>query len=261
MNGFLTVMFAAMVAQLVVLPGEKVQFIIAGLSTRFDPLTVVSAAGLAFAGWTALEIWFGQALKGALPPVYLDAVSGVLFLLFGVLLIRSIPEGGRVRPGGEDKPTASEVAAETDGGFAGVGGSGELDVSVLGVDVPNRFGSFLPIFAMMAAGEFGDKTQLVTISLAVQYGAHPGIWVGEMLVIIPISLANAYFFSTFSHRFDAAKAHLFGASVFFFFGFDTFLAIVTDFSVWETVVGALAGALQSAVGALATAAPALAALT
>ena len=68
MNGFLTVVVAAMVAQLVVLPGEKVQFIIAGLATRFDPLTVVSAAGLAFAGWTALEIWFGQALKGALPP-------------------------------------------------------------------------------------------------------------------------------------------------------------------------------------------------
>jgi len=259
-NGFLTVMFAAMVAQLVVLPGEKVQFIIAGLSTRFDPLTVVSAAGLAFAGWTALEIWFGQALKGALPPVYLDAISGGLFLLFGVLLLRSIPEGGRVRPGEGDRSAEEVASAETDGGFAGVGGSGELDVSVLGVDVPNRFGSFLPIFAMMAAGEFGDKTQLVTISLAVQYGAHPGIWLGEMLVIIPISLANAYFFSTFSHRFDAAKAHLFGASMFLFFGFDTFLAIFTDFSVWETVVGAVAGALGSAAGALATAAPALAAL-
>jgi putative Ca2+/H+ antiporter (TMEM165/GDT1 family) len=255
---FLTVVFAAMVAQLVVLPGEKVQFIIAGLSTRFDPVTVVSAAGLAFAGWTALEIWFGQALKGALPPVYLDAISGGLFLLFGVLLIRSIPEGGRVRPDGDGEPSADAVAAETDGGFAGVGGSGDLDVSVLGVDVPNRFGSFLPIFAMMAAGEFGDKTQLVTISLAVQYGAHPGIWLGEMLVIVPISLANAYFFSTFSGRFDAAKAHLFGAILFFFFGLDTFLAIFTDFSVWETGVDAVAGALQSVVGAVAAAVPALA---
>jgi len=48
--------------------------------------------------------------------------------------------------------------------------------------------------------------------------------------------------------------------MFLFFGFDTFLAIFTDFSVWETVVGAVAGALGSAAGALATAAPALAAL-
>ncbi|QLH79424.1 TMEM165/GDT1 family protein [Halosimplex rubrum] len=258
MSDFLAVMFAAMVAQLVVLPGEKVQFIIAGLATRFRPLTVVGAAGLAFAGWTALEIWFGQALKGALPPVYLDAVSGVLFLLFGVLLLRSIPEGARVRPGSDGEPSAEEVAAaETDGGYAGVGGSGDLDVSVLGRDVPDRFGNFLPIFALMAVGEFGDKTQLVTISLAVQYGAHPGIWVGEMLVIVPISLANAYFFSTFAGRFDAAKAHLFGASVFFFFGIDTFLAVFTGFSVWETVVGALAGVVQGAVGTVAVVAPAL----
>ncbi|WP_436910513.1 TMEM165/GDT1 family protein [Halosimplex marinum] len=260
MSDFLTVMFAAMVAQLIVLPGEKVQFIIAGLATRFRPLTVVGAAGLAFAGWTALEVWFGQALKGALPPVYLDAISGALFLLFGALLLRSIPEGGRVPPGDGDRSPEEAAAAETDGGYAGVGGSGDLDVSVLGRDVPDRFGNFLPIFVLMAVGEFGDKTQLVTISLAVQYGAHPGIWVGEMLVIIPISLANAYFFSTFSGRFDAAKAHLFGASVFFFFGLDTFLAIFTDFSVWETVVGAVSNAVQSAVGAVAAATPAVAAL-
>ncbi|WP_436923998.1 TMEM165/GDT1 family protein [Halosimplex amylolyticum] len=256
MNGFLTVMVAAMVAQLAVLPGEKVQFIIAGLSTRFDPLTVVSAAGLAFAGWTALEIWFGQALQGALPPVYLDVIAGGLFVLFGVLLLRSIPEGGQVTP------TRDEVAAaETDGGFAGVGSTGgDLNVSIGGYEVPNRFGDFLPIFALMAAGEFGDKTQLVTISLAVQYGAHPGIWVGEMLVIIPVSLANAYFFSTFSGRFDAVKAHLAGAALFFFFGFDTFLTVFTGFSIWETVVEAVAGALQGIWSGAAAAMPAFAAL-
>ncbi|WP_459190940.1 TMEM165/GDT1 family protein [Halosimplex sp. J119] len=254
MTGFLAVVAVAMVTQLAVLPGEKVQFIIAGLSTRFEPLTVVSAAGLAFAGWTTLEIWFGQALKGALPPVYLDVIAGGLFLLFGVLLLRSLPEGSG--PSAESAPSVDEAAAKTDGGFAGIGG-GDLDVSVLGVDVPNRFGNFLPIFALMAAGEFGDKTQLVTIGLAVEYGAHPGIWVGEMLAIIPVSIANAYFFSTFSGRFDAVKAHIAGAALFFFFGLDTFLQILTDFSVWETIVDAVAGILQFVAGAVAAVVPAL----
>jgi len=242
-------MVAAMVAQLFVLPGEKVQFIIAGLATRFNPLTVVSAAGLAFAGWTALEIWLGQALKGAVAPVYLDVVSGALFLLFGVLLLRSMPEGGRRQPG-----TTDEAVAETNTALMGEGEAEQadesLDVSVMGVEVPERFGNFLPIFALMAAGEFGDKTQLVTISLALEYGAHPGIWVGEMLVIVPVSLANAYFFSTFTSRFNAAKAHLAGAALFFFFGFDTFLAIVTDYSIWDSMVEAVSGALQSIVSAL-----------
>src|SRR6056297_3185934 len=134
-------MLVAMTAQLAVLPGEKVQFLISGLSTHYNPVVVVSAAGLAFAGWTALEIWFGQALKGALPPAYLDAVSGALFLLFALLLVRGIPEGGPARANG-----GVPSSAETDGGFANaLGGGQELDVSVLGYDVPNRFGSFVPI--------------------------------------------------------------------------------------------------------------------
>ena len=235
MSEFATVVVAALVAQVLVLPGEKVQFISAGLSTRYRPWLVVSAAGLAFAGWTALEIWFGQALKGALPAVYLDLISGALFLVFGYLLFRSMPDGPSLEP-----------AAETDGGVATV-----ESVSVpYGNRLPERVRTFLAIFVMMATGEFGDKTQLVTISLAVQYGAHPGIWVGEMLAIIPVSLANAYFFHTFSERFDARKAHAAGAAIFVFFGLDTFLAVATGFSVWETVVTAVAATLQGVAGAV-----------
>ena len=254
MAEFLTVVVAAMAAQLAVLPGEKVQFIIAGLATRYRPTVVVSAAGLAFAGWTALEIWFGQALKGALPPAYLDAIAGGLFLLFGVLLVRSMPESGSP----ERTTEAVDSVPQTDGGMAAV--DGDLDVSVAGFDVPDRFGNFLPIFVLMAVGEFGDKTQLVTISLAVEYGAHAGIWVGEMLVIIPISIANAYFFSTFSHRFDVRKAHVAGAALFFFFGLDTFLALVTGFSVWEEIVAAVADVFEPVLQSAAAVLPLLGAL-
>jgi putative Ca2+/H+ antiporter (TMEM165/GDT1 family) len=162
------------VAQLAVLPGEKVQFIIAGLSTRYDPTVVVAAAGTAFAGWTALEIWFGAALRGALPPVVLDGITAVLFEAFAVLLVRSAPAADEpdIAPDGPDAERTPSETAQTDGGFADV----DLDTpSVFGRGLgTDAFGSFLPILAMMAAGEFGDKTQLVTIGLAVQYGPIPG---------------------------------------------------------------------------------------
>jgi len=58
---WLEVFVVALTAQLAVLPGEKVQFIIAGLSTRYNPWIVVAAAGTAFAGWTAIEIVVGNA--------------------------------------------------------------------------------------------------------------------------------------------------------------------------------------------------------
>jgi putative Ca2+/H+ antiporter (TMEM165/GDT1 family) len=227
-TGWLEIMTVAFVAQLMVLPGEKVQFIIAALSTRYNPLVVVSAAGTAFAGWTALEILFGGALQRALPPAALDAFTAGLFLLFAVLLYRSAP------------PDAKSVA-ETDGGIAAF--DAEIEPTVFGRAVPDVLGGFLPIFVMMAAGEFGDKTQLVTIGLAARYGTHPAIWFGEMFAIIPVSLANAYFFNRFAHRLDLRKAHLFSAALFGFFAADVALSLVTGFSVWETVVGAAAAAV------------------
>ncbi|MFD1597438.1 TMEM165/GDT1 family protein [Halobellus rarus] len=236
MSTYLEILIVAFVAQLAVLPGEKVQFIIAGLSTRYDPKVVVAAAGSAFAGWTAVEILFGRALQAALPPVVLDAVTAALFLAFAVLLYRSAPSAGT--------ETTAAASTETDGGFA--------DLAALDLPEPlerysGSFGGFLPIFVMMVTGEFGDKTQLITIGLAVQYGATSAIWFGEMLAIIPISLANAYFFHTFAHRVDMRKAHFAAAALFAFFGADTVLSIFTGFSLWEAFIEAVSAAAAGLV--------------
>ena len=232
MTGWLEILTVAFVAQLVVLPGEKVQFIIAGLSTRYNPLVVVGAASTAFVGWTALEILFGEALQRALPPVVLDGFTAALFAVFAALLYRSAPSGG--------EPERVDPAA-TDGGVAAL--ADDFEPTVFGREIPQVFDGFVPIFTMMAVGEFGDKTQLVTIGLAAQYGAHPAIWAGEMLAIVPVSLANAFFFHRFAHRLDLRKAHFFSAGLFAFFAGDTVLSVVTGFSVWETVVGAVSTAV------------------
>jgi putative Ca2+/H+ antiporter (TMEM165/GDT1 family) len=244
------ILVVAFAAQLAVLPGEKVQFMIAALSTRYDPKVVVAAAGSAFAGWTALEIAFGQALQSALPAVVLDVITAALFFAFAVLLYWSMPapEGDRDGPGagaGDQRSSTETPDSESlDGDFP--------DLTAVSLPGPlaryeGSFGGFLPIFALTATGEFGDKTQLVTIGLAVRYGATSAIWAGEMLAIIPISLANAYFFHTFAHRFDMRRAHLASAALFAFFGADTVLSIVADVSVWETFIRAVSGLISALV--------------
>jgi putative Ca2+/H+ antiporter (TMEM165/GDT1 family) len=225
MAEFFTIVAVAFVAQLAVLPGEKVQFIIAGLSTRYHPLGVVAAATAAFAGWTALEIWFGYLLQQALPPLVLDGITAGMFLLFAYLLARSAPDPGQ------------DMSTVADGGL---GVAEDVRVPIIDREVPEVFGGYLPIFVLMAAGEFGDKTQLVTIGLAAQYGATAAIWLGEMLAIIPVSLLNAYIFSRFAHLFEARTVHFIAAGLFAFFGLDTVLAMATDVSVWETIIGAVA---------------------
>ncbi|TKX80672.1 TMEM165/GDT1 family protein [Halorubrum sp. SD626R] len=236
------ILIVAFAAQLAVLPGEKVQFMIAALSTRYDPKIVVAAAASAFAGWTAVEIAFGRALQAALPGVVLDAVTAALFFAFAYLLYRSMPDRESDRVASSDGGTGSPAAGAADAGYA------DLDSVTLPGPLDRYRGSlggFLPIFVLTATGEFGDKTQLVTIGLAAQYGVTSAIWVGEMLAIIPISLANAYFFHTFAHRFDVRRAHMVSAALFAFFGADTVLSIVAGVSVWETFIGAVSGAVST----------------
>jgi putative Ca2+/H+ antiporter (TMEM165/GDT1 family) len=211
MAGWLEILVAAATLQLLVLPGEKVQMIIAGLSTKYNPYIVVAGAGTAFAGWTALEVAFGEALQAALPGVYLDAITGGLFLLFGLLLVRTAlhvdADGGGERvatDGGEVRPTAG--------------------LASISERVPDRYHGFISAFSVSAFGEFGDKTQLVTIGLAVQYGAHPAIWAGEMLAIIPVSLVNALVFHRSAHRLTATRRkyiYLGSAALFLLFAADT----------------------------------------
>ncbi|MFT4884230.1 MAG: putative Ca2+/H+ antiporter (TMEM165/GDT1 family) [Natronomonas sp.] len=231
MADFATVVVIAFLAQLAVLPGEKVQFIIAGLSTQYHPLGVVAAASAAFAGWTALEIWFGALLQRVLPTVVLDGITAGMFLLFAYLLARSASPGGSM----------SAVAE------SGLGVLEDVRVPVVGWKVPDAFRGYLPIFVLMAVGEFGDKTQLVTIGLAAQYGATSAIWFGEMLAIIPVSLLNAYLFSRFAHLLDAQTVHFAAAGLFAFFGLDTLLSMATGFSVWETAVEIIADLLVALV--------------
>jgi putative Ca2+/H+ antiporter (TMEM165/GDT1 family) len=219
---WLEVAATAFVLQLTVLPGEKAQFVIAGLATKYRPVAVVGGAAVAFGGWTAVEIALGRALEGALPGVYLDIFTAALFFIFAVVLARSAPAN-------DDRPAA------TDGGL--------VDEERFGLD---RFGGFLTAFLAIAVGEFGDKTQAVTIGLAVQFSAASAIWAGEMLAIVPVSVLTATLSSRFARRINVRVVHLASAGLFAFFAVDITLSVVTGgFSVWETVTAGVADAVAA----------------
>ncbi|MFB6094453.1 MAG: TMEM165/GDT1 family protein [Halanaeroarchaeum sp.] len=220
------VFLVAFAAQLAALPGEKVQFIVAGLSTRYRPSIVVAATAAALGSWTVLEIWVGEAVKTLLPPTVLTAGTTVLFALFALWIYRTAPPDGA-------------SGGEVDRGA----GARDLDVSVLGVDVPTALGGFLPIFALLAMGEFGDKTQIVTIGLAATYGAPSAIWLGEMAAIVPVSAVNAYVFHAYAPRVDRRSAHLLGSALFALFALDGVVSLAFGVSIWETVLGVLVAAI------------------
>lgn len=202
------VFVTAFMLQLLALPGEKGQLVIAGLATTYNPYLVVAGAATAFGGWTFLEILLGEALKGALPGFYLDVASAGLFVLFAVWILYngSVLGGDTMETGGEG--TDFRDAATTDGGV-----TGEV-VSI------SRLEGYLSSFSAMAVAEFGDKTQLITISLAASYGAHPAIWAGEMAAIIPVSTLTAITFARTTHYLNLTWIRRGAAAMFLLFAAD-----------------------------------------
>ena len=207
MVGWIEVLVSAFFLQLLVLPGEKGQMVIAALATKYSPYVVVAGASTAFGGWTVIEILLGNALKGALPEVFLDGITAGLFVVFAAWILYT--------------STLDPDQSQDDDGFSDgeTADLSEEDPTTLDV-VPSRYAGFVPSFSLMVFGEFGDKTQLITIGLAVQYGAHPAIWLGEMLAIVPVSLVTALFFSRTSRYINTRLVRYVAAGIFVLFAMD-----------------------------------------
>ncbi|MFB6262263.1 MAG: S8 family peptidase, partial [Bradymonadaceae bacterium] len=116
---------------------------------RFDDLMpsvdvgLIASTVMASSGIFVLTAVTGDLALGGV----LDALTAAMFLVFAALLIRTAPGPGAeagAGPGDEGGGPDRMAGVTTDGG--------ELDVRVplLGWQVPNLLGGFLPIFAMMA---------------------------------------------------------------------------------------------------------------
>jgi putative Ca2+/H+ antiporter (TMEM165/GDT1 family) len=146
---------AALTAFLIILPSElpdKTVFACLVMGTRYRPVFVFAGAAAAFAVHVALAVTAGG-LLGLLPHRVVQAIAAGLFLIGAVLLWRQHGEGGD----------------DTD--IAGTG----------------RGKQFLPVagmaFAVVFVAEFGDLTQILTVSLAARYGDPLAVGVGSTLAL------------------------------------------------------------------------------
>ena len=145
---------AAGAAFLIVLPAElpdKTVFACLVMGSRYRPVFVFAGAAAAFAVQVALAVAAGG-LLALLPHRPVQVVTGVLFLIGAVLLWRQH---------GQDDD--EEIAD------------------------PGRRNKFLPVagmaFAVVFAAEFGDLTQILTVSLAARYGDPLAVGIGSTLAL------------------------------------------------------------------------------
>jgi putative Ca2+/H+ antiporter (TMEM165/GDT1 family) len=132
------------------------------LSTRYRGLFVWIGVGLAFLVQTLIAVTVGKAVT-FLPTDVVQAVAGVIFLVGAFLLARAAPHADE-----EEKETEEEFAAKasarTTGGAAIVA-------------------SFLVLFA----AEWGDLSQLLTISMVGKYDEPVAVFLGAWGALLAVS--------------------------------------------------------------------------
>jgi Ca2+/H+ antiporter, TMEM165/GDT1 family len=146
---------AALTAFLIILPSElpdKTVFACLVMGTRYRPVFVFAGAAAAFAVHVALAVTVGG-LLGLLPHRAVQSIAAGLFGIGAVLLWRQHSEGG------DDTDVAD----------------------------PGRGQRFFPVagmaFAVVFVAEFGDLTQILTVSLAARYGDPLAVGIGSTLAL------------------------------------------------------------------------------
>ncbi|WP_310961635.1 TMEM165/GDT1 family protein [Nocardioides terrisoli] len=132
------------------------------LSTRYRPLAVWVGVGTAFLIQTLIAVTVGQAVS-FLPHQIVQGVAAAIFAAGALLLLREAP-----RADAEEAETEEEYAAKANTERSWLGAVGA---------------SFLVLFA----AEWGDLSQLLTISLVGRYHEPVSVFFGAWIALLVVS--------------------------------------------------------------------------
>lgn len=117
--------------------GDKSQLLLLGFAAKYRPLKVAFGAAIAIAILQAVSVGLGQAVGALLPGELVAIAAGGLFVVFGVLTWR----GAGSEEEGEERTRKAAL------------------------------GPVLTVAAALLLAELGDKTQLMTVSIAADPAA------------------------------------------------------------------------------------------
>ena len=134
------------------------------LSTKYRPALVWVGVGLAFAVQTGIAVALGKAAS-FLPDALVKGGAAALFLVGSVLLLRE----------------AMAHHAAVDGEEYDGGPTGSTDGGTHGVKV------ILASFLVLFAAEWGDLSQLLTLSLVARYDDPLSVFIGAWGALLTVS--------------------------------------------------------------------------
>jgi putative Ca2+/H+ antiporter (TMEM165/GDT1 family) len=132
------------------------------LSTKYKPLAVWLGVGAAFGVQTLVAVTAGR-LATLLPDTLIKGVALAIFLVGAILLFRTAPGADAA-----EKETEEEFAAKA-------------------TEPKSFLRAAVASFLVLFAAEWGDLSQLLTISFVTRYDSHLSVFVGAWLALLVVS--------------------------------------------------------------------------
>ena len=210
----LAISFAALAAAFLLVflaeMGDKTQFIAMTYAAKHSPYKVLLAVFLATLANFAIVIAIGELLAGIVPLDVISLAASISFIGFGLWALRG-------EKGGNENLRSS------------------------------RFGVVATVGIAFFLAEFGDKTQLTTLSLAARYQSPIGVLIGAILGMLVADGIGIVIGVVFCRRIPQRLLKWLSAVVFVAFG----LAGVYDVLIGKIGIGYTAVALLAVTVVLA----------
>lgn len=157
--------------------GDKTQLIVFNLALEYPKFYKVGiGASLGFASIVTFGVFFGTLITAFVPILIISIISGIIFIIIGLLESRNLKtlynENKQQKldvQNSEEKTKNSSVDTKTN--------------KFTKLKSKPYLAGYIAIFIM----ELGDKTQLLTISLASLYTAPIEVWLGSFLALITVA--------------------------------------------------------------------------
>ena len=158
------------------------------MSTKMRPLFVWIGVGLAFLVQTGIAVGIGKAAS-FLPEQLIHTVAALMFAIGAIILFREARSADEDEPGQED-----EFAAKADSSAHG-------------------FKVVATSFLVLFAAEWGDLSQLLTISLVAKYDDPVSVFIGSWGALLAVSGLAVIVGRLLLQRVRLSVLHYVGAAV------------------------------------------------
>ncbi|MFC7726269.1 TMEM165/GDT1 family protein [Nocardioides sp. GCM10028917] len=169
------------------------------MSTKMRPLFVWIGVALAFLVQTGVAVGVGKVVS-FLPEQLIHTVAALMFVVGAIILFREARSADEDEPGQED-----EYAAKADSGAHG-------------------FKVVVTSFLVLFAAEWGDLSQLLTISLVAKYDDPASVFLGAWGALLAVSGLAVIVGRLLLQRVRLSVLHYVGATV---------CLLMAALTVWE----------------------------